>query len=111
MKRNALLISYNTQGIVTNGMVFKVNHTDYYKVAFEEIKHKLENIDTVQYIVDMNENVDVRGYKFTGAFYATDLPESEITSDRNSDILFAFKNETNEVKYIGVSADFVYIAE
>lgn len=105
MEKNAILFGVvdREDYWVTGGLVFKVKSTDTYKDAFNEIKHKLEAPEMVEYIIEDRCLFD-------------DLFDGDMTFtfDRvefSTRLTYYFKNsEGDEVKY-SFSPDFVCLID
>jgi hypothetical protein len=99
MKKNAILFSKvdREDFWVTGGLVFKVDNTDTYKSAYEEVKDKLESDEVVSHIIghlisDLFDGDD--SFKFVKTYW-----------DRR--LFYVFMDDCdNEVEY-SLSADFV----
>ncbi len=102
MKHNAILFSNidREDYWVTGGLVFKVDNTDSYEDAYNEVKNKLEAPDMVEYVIndrcllsDLFEGDTT--YKFKRTIW------------KNYQLYFEFENsEGNVLEYI-FSPDFV----
>ena len=105
MEKNAILFSNvdREDYWVTGGLVFRVENRNNYEDAYNEIKHKLETPEMVQYIIedrclldDLFEGDET--YKFKRTYWSYTL-------------YFQFENSEGEQTEYRFSADFVLIPD
>jgi len=105
MEKNAILFSKidREDAWVCGGLVFKVQNTQTYKDAYNEIKHKLETPEMIKHIIEDRHLLcdyfdDDKTYQFVKTYWSYGL-------------YFVFENsDGNEVEY-RMSNDFVTVLD
>ena len=103
-KENAILFSKTDREDywVCCGLVFKVENTETYEDAYNEIRSKLNEPELVEYIINDRHLLDNlfdndETYKFIRTYWMRGL-------------YFVFENSEGEEREFRLSADFVYVA-
>ena len=103
MENNAILFSKidREDAWVCGGIVFKVQNTDTYVKAYNEIKDKLEAPDMIKYIIEnrhlLSDCFDGdESYKFVKTYWEFGL-------------YFVFENNDGDQVEYRMSADFVFV--
>ena len=85
---------------VSNGLVFKVENTDTYINAYNEIKDKLESKEVIDYIIDEACLVD--------DLFDGDETFKLVKTEYIHSLYFTFENEFGEQVQHRMSANFVF---
>lgn len=101
-KENAILFSNvdREDYWVSNGLVFKVENTDTYVDAYNEIKEKLESKEVIDYLIEKACLVD--------DLFEGDEMYKLVKTEYIHRLYFTFENESGEQVEHRMSADFVY---
>lgn len=106
MKKNAILFSNvdREDYWVSGGICFKVENTGTYVDAFNEIKHKLETPEMIQYIID--------DYSLLSDLFEGDETYKLVTTVwKDFSLVFVFENSEGDTKEHKKSANFIYLSE
>ena len=102
-KKNAILFSKvdREDYWVSGGIVFKVENTNTYEDAYNEIKHKLESSEVIENVIEdrclLSDLFDGdESYKFIKTYWSMGLH-------------FIFENKDEEKVEYRMSADFVWL--
>lgn len=104
MKKNAILFSVvdREDYWVTSGIVFKVENTNHYVDAYNEVKDKLERPEMIEHIIEVNcldfdlfENDTT--FKFVRTYYSS------------TGLYFVFSNDVGDEVEHRMTADFVLV--
>jgi len=101
-KKNAILFSNvdREDYWVSNGLVFKVENTDTYSDAYNEIKEKLESKEVIDHLIEEACLVD--------DLFVCDETYKLLKTEYIHSLYLTFQNDSGEQVEHRMSADFVY---
>lgn len=110
MKKNAILFSKidREDGWVSLGLVFKVNNTSTYEDAYNEIKHKLETTEMIEFIT---KDRSLSTSLFCDEDYKEDKTYKFSHTQWRNKLCFVFTNDQEEEKEYKLSADFIHVID